>query len=93
MRTTLDIDDVVLRRTKQLAASQGRTLTSVIEEALRTMLTTADTTPTAVDVSLPTFGGDGVRVGIDLARWDTVRDAVHDEADATLRSDLSDAPA
>jgi hypothetical protein len=35
MRTTLDIDDHVLRQAKQLAASEGKTLTRVVEEALR----------------------------------------------------------
>jgi len=35
MRTTLDIDDDVLRRAKKLAAEEGKTLTRVVEEALR----------------------------------------------------------
>ena len=35
MRTTLDIEDHVLRKAKQLAAKEGKTLTRVIEEALR----------------------------------------------------------
>jgi hypothetical protein len=35
MRTTLDIDDAVLREAKKAAAREGKTLTRVIEEALR----------------------------------------------------------
>jgi hypothetical protein len=35
MRTTLDIDDQVLRQAKKLAAEEGKTLTRIIEEALR----------------------------------------------------------
>jgi hypothetical protein len=35
MRTTLDIDDAVLRQAKRLAAEEGKSLTRVIEEALR----------------------------------------------------------
>lgn len=35
MRTTLEIDDYVLRRAKQLAAREGTTLTRIVEEALR----------------------------------------------------------
>lgn len=38
MRTTLDIDDLVLRQAKKLAAEEGKTLTRVIEEALRERL-------------------------------------------------------
>jgi hypothetical protein len=39
MRTTLDIDDLVLRRAKKLAAEEGKTLTQIVEEALRERLT------------------------------------------------------
>ena len=35
MRTTLDLDDAVLRQAKKLAAEEGKTLTRVVEEALR----------------------------------------------------------
>ena len=38
MRTTLDIDDRVLRQAKKLAAEEGKTLTLIIEEALRERL-------------------------------------------------------
>ncbi len=38
MRTTLDIDDHVLRQAKQLAAREGKTLTRIVEEALRDRL-------------------------------------------------------
>jgi hypothetical protein len=38
MRTTLDIDDAVLRQAKKLAAEEGKSLTRVIEEALRERL-------------------------------------------------------
>ena len=40
MRTTLDIDDHVLRGAKQLAAREGKTLTRVVEEALRERIAT-----------------------------------------------------
>jgi hypothetical protein len=38
MRTTLDIDDNVLRLAKKAAAEEGKTLTRIIEEALRERL-------------------------------------------------------
>ena len=38
MRTTLDIDDAVLRQAKKAAAEEGKTLTRVVEEALRERL-------------------------------------------------------
>jgi hypothetical protein len=38
MRTTLDLDDAVLRAAKKRAAEEGKTLTRLIEEALRARL-------------------------------------------------------
>ena len=38
MRTTLDIDPTVLRQAKKLAAEEGKTLTRIVEEALRERL-------------------------------------------------------
>jgi hypothetical protein len=35
MRTTLDIEDAVLRAARKRAAEEGKTLTRVVEEALR----------------------------------------------------------
>lgn len=35
MRTTLDLDDHLLREAKKLAAERGQTLTSFVEDALR----------------------------------------------------------
>ncbi len=38
MRTTIRLDDLLLTEAKQLAARTGRTLTSIIEDALREAL-------------------------------------------------------
>lgn len=38
MRTTLDINSTLMRAARQRAAAEGRTLTSLIEEALRLLL-------------------------------------------------------
>lgn len=38
MRTTLDLDDQLMRKVKRLAAETGRTLTSIIELGLRELL-------------------------------------------------------
>ena len=39
MRTTLDIEDVILQRARGRAAREGTTLTDVVERALRLFLT------------------------------------------------------
>lgn len=38
VRTTLDLDDHLMRELKQRAAAEGRTLTSLIEEAIQARL-------------------------------------------------------
>lgn len=38
MRTTLDLDDQLMRKVRVLAAGTGRTITSIIELALRELL-------------------------------------------------------
>jgi hypothetical protein len=45
MKTTLNLDDRLLRDAKKLAAETGRTLTSVVEAALRDALAAARRPP------------------------------------------------
>lgn len=67
MRTTLNLDDAVMRRARQRAAKTGQTLTQVIEDALRQSMAqeerAADSTPTRL-VAARQSGGP--RPGVDL---------------------------
>ena len=38
MRTTLDLDDRLMKAVKRLAADTGRTMTAIVEDSLRTAL-------------------------------------------------------
>jgi hypothetical protein len=38
MRTTLNLDDELMRTVKRIAADTGRTITSLVEEALRELV-------------------------------------------------------
>ncbi len=66
MRTTVRLDDHLLAEAKQLAARTGRTLTAVIEDALRQALVNSNRTKKSTPVKLPTFRGDGLQPGVDL---------------------------
>jgi hypothetical protein len=66
MRTTIRLDDDLLARAKALAAKSGRTLTAVIEDALRAALAQASPRRRREPTSLPTFGRGGLRPGVDL---------------------------
>lgn len=79
MRTTINIDDELLKRAKASAAREGRTLTSVIEDSLRESLARRHSASARPPAKLPTFRGDGgVRPGVDLDDNSAVR-AVLDE--------------
>jgi hypothetical protein len=66
MRTTIRIDEQLLREAKELAARTGRSLTSVIEDALRESLARQREAGRRKPVRLVTFGGRGLRPGVDL---------------------------
>lgn len=66
MRTTIRIDDQLLREARQAAASSGRTLSELIEGALRETLARRRAMKGRERVGLPTFKGRGLRVGVDL---------------------------
>ena len=66
MRTTIRLDDQLLTETKQLAARTGRTLTAVIEDALREMMARRQQVANLPRVRLPTFSGNGLLPGVDL---------------------------
>lgn len=66
MRTTVRLDERLLVEAKRHAAETGRTLTAVLEEALRATLARRATRLKRKPVRLKTVKGDGLRPGIDL---------------------------
>ncbi len=66
MRTTVRLDERLLASAKKLAAETGRTLTAVLEDALRETLARRGAQAKRKPVRLKTVKGDGVRPGVDL---------------------------
>lgn len=66
MRTTIRLDDHLLREAKARAARAGRSLNEFIEDALRTAVL-ADREAPVHTPEIPVFrGGRGLRPGVDL---------------------------
>lgn len=66
MRTTVNIDAELLARAKVVAARSHRTIGSVLEDALRTLLAESEQ-PNSRPAVLPDFHyGGGLRPGVDL---------------------------
>lgn len=67
MRTTINLDDSLLRRAKILAAQTHRTLTAVLEDALRELLHRSSRLPARRPVKLPISDRmSGPHPGVDL---------------------------
>jgi len=66
MRTTIRLDDDLLREAKAYAAATDRTLTRLIEDALRETLARRQARPERRRVRLRTFKGGGLQPGVDL---------------------------
>jgi hypothetical protein len=66
MRTTIRIDDQLLKDAKQLAIRKGKSLTSIIEDSLRESLARQHSSGAHEPVHLVTFRGNGLLPGVDL---------------------------
>ena len=80
MRTTLELNDQLVRRAKKVAAERGTTLTAIIEDALREKLTRPDRPAARKRRALHTFKGDGLQPGIELGSTAALLDLLDDDA-------------
>ncbi|MDZ7754020.1 MAG: hypothetical protein U5S82_20835 [Gammaproteobacteria bacterium] len=60
------MDDELLRETKRFAAEHGRTVTSLVEDGLREILSRRAGPAAAGPIRLHTVAGSGLRAGVDL---------------------------
>jgi len=72
-RTTVRLPPELLAAAQQRARDTGRTFTDLLVDALRTELR-VPTPPSRVCEPLPTYRGQGVRSGVDLADGGALRD-------------------
>ncbi len=73
-RTTLKLDESVLRRLKQQAAAEGRTLQDLANQLLRRALATRDRAPFALKL---TGWQAAPQPGVDLLDRDSLFDLMH----------------
>ena len=76
MRTTIRLDEHLLAQAKRRAIDTGRTLTAVLEEALRESLQRRADRPGRTPIRLKTVKGTGVRAGVDLDDTAALLDAM-----------------
>ena len=67
MRTTLSIADDLLDAAKRVALAERRSVSSVVEDAMREMLARREAAQDAEPFVLDVFDGGGYRPGVDIA--------------------------
>lgn len=80
VRTTVDIADDLLAEAKVLAARTQRSLSSVVDDALRAMLKRDSTSPPVAEWTFPTGGTGGLRPGVNLDDKEALTDLLGDNA-------------
>ena len=78
MKTTIEIGDDLLQRTKRVLRKQGGTLRSLVEEGLALALERREKRPKKL-IKLPTFRGEGLQPEFQNASWEKIRDAIYDD--------------
>lgn len=82
MRTTIRIDDDLYREVKQRAARSGRTIASVMEDAVRAGLQPPGDGGRREGYAVRPFGEGGLLPGVDLSSNAAVREVL--DGDASL---------
>lgn len=90
MRTTIRLDDILLRRAKAQAAANGKSLNDFIADAVRAAL--AGRARAAGAVALPTFKGRGLQPGVDLDDSAALLDLMEDAHAGSVRRVAERAP-
>ena len=77
MRTTLNINDTLLKKAKKCSIERNCSLGEIVDEALRLSLVTQKKSDTAaIARPLKTFAGSGIQPGIDLNNNASVLEAM-----------------
>ncbi|MCB2176059.1 MAG: type II toxin-antitoxin system VapB family antitoxin [Actinomycetales bacterium] len=79
MRTTVTLDDRLLAEVRVLAAAEHRTVSSVLEDALREMLARHSSGARAGRVVLPVSGDPDVAPLVDILDADALAAALGDD--------------
>jgi hypothetical protein len=90
MRTTLQINDQLLIRAKKIAAETHRTLTSIIEDALRLSFENQKRLKTSKPFKIRTFDGGGPFPGIDINHSAALLDILDEEEYGSYRREHPD---
>ena len=78
MKTTIEINDALLLRAKQLATERQQTLKSILEAALRQFLDTNTEPQPPFKLRKHSFHGRGLQPQLTEGDWSTVREQIYE---------------
>ena len=76
MKTTIELPDELLARTRRVAQRDGATLKALIEEGLHLALRARARKP-AASLRIRPFQGDGLTPEFQNADWNAIRDEIY----------------
>lgn len=77
MKTTVEIQDALLKEAQKLASRENTTVRALVEEGLRKIIVTR-TRPEAFRLRKVTFKGNGLQPDVEGAPWPRVRDMAYE---------------
>ncbi len=77
MKTTIEINDALLARAKQLASERRQSLRSILETALRQFLDASTEPQLPFRLRKHTFRGRGLQSPLTEGDWATVREQIY----------------
>ena len=78
MKTTIEVQDRLLRAAKDTARKEGTTLRALVEEGLRKALESRARPKKKFRLRHVVFTGDGLVPGIDLENWEQIRSLIYE---------------
>ena len=72
MKTTIDIADAIMDKAREVAAREGVTVRSLVEEGLREVLARRGERRARFRLRDASFKGKGVQAGVDLNDWSAI---------------------
>ena len=78
MKTTLELSDPLLRQVRTIAARDGETLRSLVEQGLRKVVAERSGKVAPFQLRAVSVGGAGLTPEFQNAPWEKFRDAVYE---------------
>lgn len=78
VRTTIEINDALFARAKELVKEHNTTMKELIERGLQHIVE-AENTNESFELKDVSVGGDGPLPGVDLHNWSQIRDLLYED--------------